>query len=210
MSDRILAILEGDTPSKRWLRDHLDYPHDWHCLIWPFSRAQTGYGQLGGDQHLVHRLVCEYRHGPCPTSEHHAAHSCGRGHDGCINPWHLSWKTPSENQFDRFQLDIPQPRAKLTPEQVDEIRALKGRMRIVDIAAKFGVNERNIRLIHEGKTWRLDRPTKRVLSESEVLAIRADTEHTAGELGEKYGVGASTIYRIRRGVAYRYYGEAAE
>lgn len=72
------------------------------CLIWPYARSGAGYGTIkeDGRMQIVSRLVCVEEHGPPPTPEHHAAHSCGNGHLGCVNPTHLSWKTPVENAAD--------------------------------------------------------------------------------------------------------------
>jgi hypothetical protein len=54
-----------------------------------------------GDTLYAHRLMCQLAHGDPPTPDHIAAHSCGRGHEGCVNPNHLSWKTYSENELDK-------------------------------------------------------------------------------------------------------------
>lgn len=73
------------------------------CLIWPYARTSSGYGNLGIEDGnaVVSRLVCERVYGPPPTPDHEAAHSCGRGHEGCVTQNHLSWKTATENQADR-------------------------------------------------------------------------------------------------------------
>jgi hypothetical protein len=47
-------------------------------------------------------LVCEETHGPAPSPQHEAAHSCGNGSNGCVTKGHLSWKTPTENNADRL------------------------------------------------------------------------------------------------------------
>lgn len=84
----------GEGKTIKWLRAHTDYSHDW-CLIWPFVSKLHGYGQFGylGKNYYAHRFMCELAHGPAPSPLHEAAHSCGRGHEGCVNPQHLSWKT---------------------------------------------------------------------------------------------------------------------
>jgi hypothetical protein len=68
------------------------------CVTWPFSRNRDGYpsGQK-------HRWVCEKVNGPSPSARHVAAHSCDRGHEGCINKRHLEWKTHAENMRDKRQ-----------------------------------------------------------------------------------------------------------
>lgn len=186
-----------------WIRAHLDYPHkDW-CLLWPFSRNTNGYGHVG--RHiLVHRLMCKHRNGPPPAGRPFAAHSCERGHDGCVNPWHLDWKNPSENQLDRYRDKLILPRNKLTPEQVDEIRALTGRARMVDVAAQFKISEPNVRLIQTGKTWRLDGKNRRMFSREEVHQIRT-MPRPARLWAEEFGVSVFVIDRIRTGKTYRYF-----
>jgi hypothetical protein len=205
----------GDGPGAEWLKAHFDFPHkDW-CLIWPFSRSQTGYAMFGADNKFrAHRVMCEHRHGPAPSPDHYAAHSCDRGHEGCVNPWHLDWKTPSENQFDRYKTDEPRQRWKLTPEQAKEIRELKGLERIQDTAARYAINESNVRLIQAGKTWRQDRRGIHIFTREEVARIRSATPERGmvPALAKEFGVSTSAIYRIRIGKSHQHFdfSEAAE
>lgn len=130
-----------------WLAGHVNHTGD-ACLPWPFSRdGRVGRGQMGynGKHYWAHRLMCEMAHGAPPTPKHQAAHNCGKGHYGCVNPRHLEWKTNSENQLDRAKngnaLRNPHgPRGGLTPAQQVKIVSLKGKMTQVAIAAKFGVS----------------------------------------------------------------------
>lgn len=47
----------------------------------------------------VTRLVCEAVWGPAPSPDHHAGHTCPDGENcRCVNPNHLRWMTPEENQ----------------------------------------------------------------------------------------------------------------
>src|SRR5690606_25191199 len=73
------------------------------CLIWPFAVAGDGYGvvYLDKERRYVHRAACEDRNGPPPSPDHEAAHSCGRGAQGCVSPGHLRWATHIENQHDK-------------------------------------------------------------------------------------------------------------
>lgn len=72
------------------------------CLKWPFSRNPKGYGQIWvqGRVRRVHRVVCELVFGPPSSSGLVAAHSCGNGHLGCVNPKHIRWATVRENVDD--------------------------------------------------------------------------------------------------------------
>jgi hypothetical protein len=194
----VLKVLDGYPKSKtaEWVRAHLDYDLDF-CLIWPFSSAGNGYPKFG-ENVAVHRLMCEHRNGPPPTPGHHAAHSCNNGVRGCVNPKHVSWKTRSENMRDSLRRG--ELLRKLTPEQVDEIRALHGRMPIIEIAAKFGVRTSTIRGIVTGKTWRNPAIRRRTFSPDEVAVICSRTV-SAKKLAAQYGASESLIHRIRNGTA---------
>ena len=89
--------------SRLWIEEMLKHRTD-ECVIWPFHRNNKGYGQIGveGKIGLAHRIVCQIANGEPPGRDHHAAHSCGNGHLGCVNPRHLSWKTPSQNEQDKY------------------------------------------------------------------------------------------------------------
>lgn len=72
------------------------------CLILPFARTNHGYGQIGVSKRprKVHQIACAAAHGPRPSPTMGAAHSCGNGHLGCVNPAHLRWATHAENMRD--------------------------------------------------------------------------------------------------------------
>jgi hypothetical protein len=69
------------------------------CLIWPFARNQQGYATWHGQ--IVSRFSCTLENGPPPTAQHEAAHSCGRGHEGCVAKRHMRWATPIQNNMDK-------------------------------------------------------------------------------------------------------------
>lgn len=74
------------------------------CLTWPFPTNSNGYGALTINKKyfIVSRLLCTKVYGDPPTRAHQAAHSCGKGHLGCVAKSHLRWATPAENQADRI------------------------------------------------------------------------------------------------------------
>lgn len=129
------------------------------CIRWPFATV-GGYGNIhiGRKSKVVSRLLCEETHGPPPTSKHHAAHSCGNGHLGCVNRHHLRWATPTENSADRIQHGTinhgeRSGHAKLTIEDVRQIRALQDFMLQSEISAMFGVTFSTISKIHRRQIW---------------------------------------------------------
>jgi len=129
------------------------------CLIWPFGQQPNGYAQIWVDGRYVytHRLVCERTHGLPPTQEHHAAHDCGKGHEGCVNPRHLRWATSKENEADkRAHGTIVRGErcynARLTKPDVKAIYQMHGTCR--EIAARFNVSAKTVSNIKTGKAWR--------------------------------------------------------
>jgi hypothetical protein len=149
----------GKGKQAQWLRDHADYT-DPKCLIWPFFRNPNGYGQLGhlGKQHYAHRLMCEFAHGTPPTPAHEAAHRCGSGHQGCVNPKHLTWKTKEENRRDstshgRGGRNLYGNKGRFNRDELREILTLKGKMKQREIAARYGVDWTTISSIYCGQTY---------------------------------------------------------
>lgn len=152
-----LAASNGEARS--WLEAHVDYQGD-DCLIWPFSRMDNGYAIVrhGGSSRVASRVMCELAHGAPPTADHEAAHSCGFGHLGCVNPSHVRWATHLENVADQIKHGTTQRgsknvNAKLTEANVRSIRAVMNKKSQRGIAAEFGVSSSVIRDIAKGKTW---------------------------------------------------------
>lgn len=132
------------------------------CIFWPFARSPDGYAVMTRDfvSPRAHRQICWKKHGPPPTSKHHAAHSCGKGHLGCVNWKHVRWATPQENIDDKL-IHGTQPMGEavhlaiLTAVEVAEIkkRLLAGETQ-VSIAADYGVTDAAIGSINLGKNWK--------------------------------------------------------
>lgn len=144
----------------RYLREIvLPYKGD-DCLGWPFS-TNKGRALIWWEGRLVPaaRVVCTETYGPPPTPEHESAHSCGKGHEGCVTPRHLRWATIVENMADKL-IHGTHPRgernglAKLTEADVRAIRALSesGESQYA-LARRFGVSRENIREIAHHRRW---------------------------------------------------------
>ncbi|TIO15578.1 MAG: hypothetical protein E5X86_19600 [Mesorhizobium sp.] len=128
------------------------------CLFWPFARSDNGYGRLNG--RFTHRMVCEETHGPPPTPEHQAAHSCGKGNLACVTKGHLSWKTPMQNAADKIAHGTHNRGerhnlAKLTESEVLAIRKRRHDGEPLDkLANDYNVSASLVGLIHLRKVWK--------------------------------------------------------
>jgi hypothetical protein len=165
----------GEGDAIRFIRQHEQYSHDEWCLIWPFSTTR-GYGTFGylGKSYYAHRFMCELAKGRAPSDIHEAAHSCGD--PACVNPNHLSWKTPSENGLDNRQHGTHVRSrygnaGKLTQDQADTIRNQRDAKTLLELAEEYGVSESCISNVWTGKTHY--RPSKITYwTEAEIQQLR--------------------------------------
>lgn len=139
-----------------WLMSHVGYKGD-DCLRWPYGYKGGGYGCVNHDER-AHRRMCIEAHGEPPFDGAEAAHICGNGHLGCVNPNHLKWATKIENQRDRVIHGTHNRGARshmviLNEDQVREIRELFGKETQVSIARRFGVDRSTVRAIHSKRSW---------------------------------------------------------
>lgn len=174
--------------------------HGDECVPWPFSKNHKGYGLLGVDGKTckANRIMCELEHGPPPTPKHQATHSCGNGHEGCVNPLHLEWKTNRDNQLDRFDHGtMPKPGKKrrlLSPEQIAEIRSLKGKVPQYDLAKQFGVKPGTI------EYWQGHSKPPSILTDEKVRAIRTmGGLKPTSEIAAEFGISKSSVQRVLAG-----------
>jgi hypothetical protein len=157
--------LGGATPPgsrQRYLRHVVLHYAGEDCLIWPFPLSDQGRAIVTweGRNQPAARVVCEIVHGPAPSDRHIAAHSCGRGHLGCVSPKHVDWATRAENKDHELihgtRLRGERiPSSKLTTKDVHAIRALlkADRHTHAEIGGMFGVTAGTIQGINTGKSW---------------------------------------------------------
>jgi len=133
------------------------------CWRWRGAHVPDGYGSFllrsngAGSARFVkvHRLAWVLAHGVIPEGMH-VCHRCDVR--DCVNPRHLFLGTNSDNVADRVAKGrsahlrgARNPRAKLTPEAVAEIRATPGVTR--KFALRFGVARVQIQRARRGDTW---------------------------------------------------------
>lgn len=92
-------ISTGD--AQRFIDEVLKSETD-ECIKYPFYRNQSGYGWMRyNGKNLGSHVVVAMRHiGPKPSKLHEVCHTCGNGHNGCVNPRHLYWGTRRDNMKD--------------------------------------------------------------------------------------------------------------
>lgn len=124
-------------------------------------RAQGGVKNRVNAQ--VHRIMLETFIGPPPTAKHQCNHKNGDKADSDIS--NLEWCTPSENQKHAHRYGLVDSakgtrnaRAKLTDEQVLEIRRLRSlskpeRPKQQDVAEQFGIARSLVSMIESRKIW---------------------------------------------------------
>lgn len=143
---------------RAWLRKHVGHTGA-ECLIWPYARGRDGRGRIARDiAPQAHRAMCILAHGPAPTPDHLAAHTCGRGHDGCVNPLHLYWATHAQNAADRWKHGTEvhgenAPGAKLTIANVQQIRAMGTSANCAELGRALGVDAETVRDALHFRTW---------------------------------------------------------
>lgn len=153
----------GSSVHTDWLKNHVSHQGN-DCLIWPFWRAHGGYGVVYEDDYRrtgAHRLMCKLAHGEPSASNLEAAHSCGNGHLGCVNPLHLSWKTRAENISDippekrRKSRGEKHGRSRLTEGDIHSIREVIASRSATakSLAKQYGVHPSTISLAVRGKNW---------------------------------------------------------
>ena len=141
-----------------WLKSHIKFAGD-DCLNWPFGLNAYGYGSLrvDGKSRPANRVMCELAHGAPPHTSMQAAHQCGN--PACVNPQHLRWATPIENNADKRAhgtviQGADHPHAKLTElEVLDVLKRLDSGEAVKLVASRYSVSWMCIDRIRTGKTW---------------------------------------------------------
>lgn len=156
-------VSAGRTPngSLKWFFENVVIPFTGDdCLRWPYSTDRSGraFMKHEGRTVRVSRIACEFINGPPPSSSHVAAHLCGMGHAGCVNPRHLKWATQSENLMDRVAHNTHtrgqrSAVSKLTDDEARDIKARLAHHSVSVVASHTGVSYGIVYHIKRGTAW---------------------------------------------------------
>lgn len=138
-----------------WSYVNVTEPDD--CWEWTRCKHKRGYGrfQVNRKAILAHRLACEYEWGSPEVEGLYVLHSCDN--PKCCNPSHLRWGTQKENMEDalkrnRIHSGENNHHHKLMRDQVESIKADPRILK--EIAKEYGVCQKTISYIKNGKTWK--------------------------------------------------------
>lgn len=129
------------------------------CWLWRGTLDPTGYGVfwIDGQNRRAHRLSYILAHGPIADGLF-VCHRCDNPR--CVNPEHLFLGTPGENTADakakgRMATGERQGCAKLRDTDIPPIReALSRHESTFRIAERFGVSQKTIMNIKQGRVWK--------------------------------------------------------
>lgn len=146
------------TPIYERLRFRLRLDSKTGCLVWTGATTNFGHGLIGNGRRgtgvsRTHRVTYQHIRGPIPFGLF-VLHKCDN--PPCCNPDHLFLGTQADNMRDMSKKGRGStPAAKLSHDQVRAIRfARVGGESTKDIAARFGINPRQVRKIVSRKQWR--------------------------------------------------------
>lgn len=145
-----MATTDFELTEKEWLRIVAQSEWDGDCLLWKGCQQQRGYGVICFRNHCttVHRIMLQSKLGRALGEGMESAHSCRNRN--CINPDHLTEKSPRDNQADRIADGTWG--MKMTPEKVISIRASKESL--AALAQQHGISFNTAWKIKSGQTWR--------------------------------------------------------
>lgn len=154
---RVRAKKVANASKLEWIAGLKVVP-DSECIAWPFSVAAHGRGVLRYNGRLTsapHAVALTF-HGDPPEGAREAAHSCGNGHLGCVNPAHLRWASRSENEGDKASHGTVRKGSAINTSRLneDDVRAIRASTdRGLDLAKRYGVHPSTVSEIRLRQSW---------------------------------------------------------
>lgn len=126
---------------------------NFQCWEWEGRKNQAGYGRWAGT--MAHRVAYELVHGPIPADQQ-VRHRCDN--KPCCNPHHLLIGSQSDNMQDalergQFATGERHGRARITDADALYIRRNPDRLKLADLAARFGLAKSTVSYIRSGRSW---------------------------------------------------------
>ncbi len=137
------------------LIDFLETVKSDECMLWPYTKMKSGYGQVyfpeSCKKELVHRVVFWHVHGQWPNGD--TRHTCDVR--SCFNPAHLLEGTRTENMADMFAR-WRGGRTKVDEQTIQAIRAeyIPRKVTLYALAAKYGIKKSQVWNIAKGVSWK--------------------------------------------------------
>jgi hypothetical protein len=136
------------------------------CWLWTNSTGRDGYGKISiqGKTIRAHRWSWEIHKGYSP-GQLQVLHRCDV--PLCVNPDHLFLGTNQDNVRDRelkgrgHKMPIHRE-TKISEDDAKIIISLKGKVRIVDLAERFGIHYTQVSRIQNGRFWKHLSTTERM------------------------------------------------
>ncbi len=132
------------------------------CWLWTAHVNLGGYGRIGLERSKktdsAHRISWKLYNGAIPDGLF-VLHKCDV--PSCVNPDHLFLGTHADNMADMVRKGHTircsgkkNGRAKLSDDEVKQIRSLRGEISQREIGLLFGVNDRSVSAIQLGQKWK--------------------------------------------------------
>ncbi len=156
--DRFFAKVNKDGPTHPYNREL------GNCWLWTAGLGSGGYGQFWTAETGTiksHRWSFFFHNGKHAHS--HVLHSCDR--PLCVNPIHLREGNDKDNVRDMIERgrNSPPPHysgernnsARLTEEEVRQIRELLKVTTGTDVANRYGISQSQVSNIRHGRHWKI-------------------------------------------------------